>query len=174
MLGLASEHDYAVLDLTVDEHGVRRMLVKNPWRDNLVWQGRGLSAEPAADNGSLPAATGTFWIGFEDVMQYYESLYLNWNPSLFSHREDHHFSWTLPSKALAHSLAANPQYAMEASADGPVWVLLNRHFQDAELDLVRSKRRPSQSAFLAGQRNANANGPPGAAPRPTPANTERS
>ncbi|EPE07366.1 palb protein [Ophiostoma piceae UAMH 11346] len=148
LLGLAGEHDYAVLDLQVDSStGVRRMLVKNPWCDNLVWRGNGLSAEPAA-NPSLSSltTTGTFWIGFEDVIQYYESLYLNWNPALFDHRQDHHFSWTLPSKAMAHSLASNPQYSMTPDADGNVWILLNRHFQDAELEIVRRKRR-SASAF---------------------------
>ena len=151
LLGLAGEHDYAVLDLQVDgSTGARRMLVKNPWCDNLVWRGNGLSAEPAVVNaGSSPASTtttGTFWIGFEDVVQYYESLYLNWNPALFDHRQDHHVSWTLPSKAMAHSLASNPQYAMTPDADGSVWILLNRHFQNAELDIVRRKRR-SVSAF---------------------------
>ncbi|CAK7223565.1 cysteine protease [Sporothrix bragantina] len=149
LLGLAGEHDYAVLDLEVDSDGVRRMLVKNPWCDNLVWRGRGLSS--VSDTASH-STTGTFWIGFEDVIQYYESLYLNWNPSLFNYRQDHHFSWTLPTKAMAHSFASNPQYAVVPEADGMVWALLNRHFQDAELDIIRHKRR-SVSAFLSKQGN---------------------
>ena len=40
-LGLAGEHDYAVLDMK--EHGSQRlMLVKNPWCDGMVWKGSAL------------------------------------------------------------------------------------------------------------------------------------
>ncbi|ERT00718.1 hypothetical protein HMPREF1624_01950 [Sporothrix schenckii ATCC 58251] len=163
LLGLAGEHDYAVLGLDVDTDGVRRMLVKNPWCDNLVWRGRGLVSVSSATS---PSTTGTFWIGFEDVIQYYESLYLNWNPSLFNHRQDHHFSWTLPTKAMAHSFASNPQYAMAPDADGTVWILLNRHFQDAELDMVRRKKR-SVSAFLGNRGSAPSGAPPTSEPGPT-------
>ncbi|CAK7234295.1 cysteine protease [Sporothrix eucalyptigena] len=166
LLGLAGEHDYAVLDLEVDSNGVRRMLVKNPWCDNLVWRGRGLSSVSDTESTST---TGTFWIGFEDVVQYYESLYLNWNPSLFNHRQDHHFSWTLPTKTMAHSFASNPQYAMVPDADGTVWILLNRHFQDAELDIVRRKRR-SVSAFLSRQGNAEQAALPTSQPNPSSPN----
>ncbi|CAK7225337.1 cysteine protease [Sporothrix curviconia] len=168
LLGLAGEHDYAVLGLEVDSNGVRRMLVKNPWCDNLVWRGRGHGLTSVSDTASS-SATGTFWIGFEDVIQYYESLYLNWNPSLFNCRQDHHFSWTLPTKAMAHSFASNPQYAMVPEADGTVWVLLNRHFQDAELEIVRRKRR-SVSAFLSKQANAEQ----AALPTPQPSTTPSS
>ncbi|KAL1897658.1 cysteine protease [Sporothrix stenoceras] len=166
LLGLAGEHDYAVLGLEVDSDGVRRMLVKNPWCDNLVWQGRGLTS---VSSTTSPSTTGTFWIGFEDVIQYYESLYLNWNPSLFNHRQDHHFNWTLPTKAMAHSFASNPQYSMTPDADGTVWILLNRHFQDAELDIVRRKRR-SVSAFLSKRGSAE----PAALPTSEPGSTSSS
>ncbi|OAA58508.1 calpain-like protease [Niveomyces insectorum RCEF 264] len=155
LLGLAGEHDYAVLDLQVDAKGARRMLVKNPWCDNLVWTGLGpSSASTASAVASGSPMTGTFWIGYEDVAQYFASLYLNWRPSLFAHRQDHHFTWTLPSKATAHSLVCNPQYAMQSPVDGTVWILLNRHSQDAELDIIR-KRRRSTSAF-SNQRNSTA------------------
>ncbi|EFX00051.1 calpain-like protease [Grosmannia clavigera kw1407] len=151
-LGLAGEHDYAVLDIQVDMAGNRRMLVKNPWCDNLVWRGIGISPDAAlpeaTSSSTVPTAapmTGTFWIGYEDILQYYETLYLSWNPSLFSHCQHHHFSWTLPSKAAAHSLAHNPQYAFQPADDGTVWILLNRHFQDADLDYARQKRYSEQA-----------------------------
>ena len=162
VLGLAGEHDYAVLDIS-EESGNRRLLVKNPWCDGLVWKGVGALGEASAsdqhdddndnDNDNLdhqqkqPAKLkpGTFWIGFDDVAQNFESLYLNWNPSLFTERQDHHFTWQLPEPELAHSFAHNPQYAMKASASGSTWILLSRHFQDAELDIARGRGATSVS-----------------------------
>ncbi|CAK7262641.1 cysteine protease [Sporothrix epigloea] len=138
LFGLAGQHDYAVLKLEVDSNGARRMLVKNPWCDSLVWHGRGLSPVP---NTTGPLTTSTFWIGFEDVIQYFNSLFLNWDPSLFKYRQDHHLSWTLPSKAVLRSFVSNPQYAMVPDADGTVWILLSRHMQDAELEIICRKRQ---------------------------------
>ncbi|TPX12124.1 uncharacterized protein E0L32_007239 [Thyridium curvatum] len=149
-LGLAGEHDYAVLDLAI-ENGVRRMLLKNPWCEGLTWTGVGSSstvqvqqkASRQQDKPSIAPSeeemTGTFWISLEDVVQNFESLYLNWNPSLFTRRQDHHFVWDIPPKSLALSFARNPQYSMRASADGPVWILLSRHFQDEELAIARNR-----------------------------------
>lgn len=165
-LGLAGEHDYAVMDLKVQATGERRMLLKNPWCDGLVWKGFGstttVDAEvypPPSPTLSRPAQrsnsdvsapspyaelTGTFWISIEDVVQNFESLYLNWNPSLFTDRQDHHFTWTLPSRAMQRSFAHNPQYSFTSPTSGAVWILLSRHFQDGELPIARSRhtRRP--------------------------------
>lgn len=160
-LGLAGEHDYAVMDLKLSETGEQRMLLKNPWCDGLVWKGLGsattIDAEAypppsptlsrpnihraESDSSSSPYEdmTGTFWISFSDVVQNFESLYLNWNSSLFTDRQDHHFSWDLPSRAMQRSFAHNPQYAFTASSSGAVWVLLSRHFQDGELPIARSR-----------------------------------
>ncbi|KAM0334065.1 hypothetical protein ACHAQA_001085, partial [Verticillium albo-atrum] len=106
-LGLVGEHDYAVLKLD-DTDGARRLLVKNPWCDGLVWKGAELSELSQATAGlSLAESTGgahlemtgptpshgTFWISLEEVAQNFESMYLNWNPSCFSRRQDHHFTW---------------------------------------------------------------------------------
>ncbi len=148
-LGLAGEHDYAVMDLRL-ENGVRKLCLKNPWCDGLVWKGVGSSSLVYLDAGDAPEPTagsgnnsnnknndnnnnnsnnnknnnsnktGMFWIPFEDAVQNFESLYLNWNPALFTFREDHHFTWTLPSRAMARSIAHNPKYSLPAGADGPV------------------------------------------------------
>jgi calpain-7 len=153
-LGLAGEHDYAMLGLKVD-NGARKMLLKNPWCDGLVWRGVGSSSLldiDAATTGlehlaitSEQSLTGSFWIAFEDVVQNFESLYLNWNPALFTHRQDHHFTWTLPPKAMALSLAYNPQFSLSPSADGQVWILVSRHFQDGELAFARARSPPSST-----------------------------
>ena len=150
-LGLVGEHDYAVLDLDT-AFGARRLLVKNPWCDGLVWKGSGTSAkvnplrEPLLSEARLanPAATspgdiptGSFWISLDDVAQNFESMYLNWNPALFAYRQDHHVAWKLPTNAMALTLADNPQYSMRAKANETVWILLSRHFADPELAIAR-------------------------------------
>jgi len=132
-LGLVSEHDYAVMGLK-EETGSRLLLVKNPWRNSVVWKGVGSSASPKPADDAI---MGMFWISFEDVVQNFDSLYLNWNPALFTHRQDHHFTWDIPSQTVASALSENPQYTVRSQNSDPVWILLSRHWQDAELDMLR-------------------------------------
>ncbi|KAH6661141.1 hypothetical protein BKA67DRAFT_511244 [Truncatella angustata] len=143
-LGLAGEHDYAVLDMS-EASGVRRFLVKNPWCDGLVWKGAGSSSRQAEDHPTK-LKPGSFWIDFDDVVQNFESLYLNWNPALFTERQDHHFVWQLPIPSMADSFAHNPQYSMSTEASGNVWILLSRHFQDDELSIAKSRTTASNLA----------------------------
>ena len=145
-LGLAGEHDYAVIELKEDK-GQPLFLVKNPWSSGQVWKGQVRYQSPAAsidekevsfkrheDVMSSPAsssflAPGTFWMPFNDVFQSFESLYLNWNPGLFSCREDVHFRWDLAEPSSADGcLASNPQYSVRSEAAGVLWLLLSRHF----------------------------------------------
>ncbi|KAI1824808.1 PALB protein [Xylaria intraflava] len=138
-LGLVGEHDYAVLDMSGTSESWS-LLVKNPWCDALVWKGVGSASSktPGETNDHpIKLKPGSFWISFDDVMQNFESLYLNWNPSLFTQRQDHHFRWQLPEANMIGSFAHNPQYSMEAKTDDQTWILLSRHFQDQELDISR-------------------------------------
>ncbi|ETS83394.1 hypothetical protein PFICI_05270 [Pestalotiopsis fici W106-1] len=143
-LGLAGEHDYAVLDIS-EQSGIRRLLVKNPWCDGLVWKGAG-SLSTDADDHPTKLKPGSFWIDFDDVVHNFESLYLNWNPSLFTDRQDHHFVWELPTPSMSDSFAHNPQYSLTATASGSVWILLSRHFQDDELAIAKSRPTASHLA----------------------------
>ncbi|KAF4457261.1 calpain-like protease palBory [Fusarium albosuccineum] len=157
ILGLIGEHDYAVMDLDVVGDS-RRLLVKNPWCNGPVWRG-GDFRRPAADEStSQPTdpesansalAAGTFWMSLEDVLQHFESMYLNWNPRLFPQRQDHHFKWKMPSPKLASSLVRNPQYSLQSPKGGPVWILVSRHFMDAELEIARN--RTDTMAAVSGQ-----------------------
>ena len=167
-LGLAGEHDYAVLELReVDSQ--RLLLIKNPWCEGMSWRGRlngsqqsqsstdeqsenseGLlidldeSREPVQNSRDLLNADdqlspGTFWMDFDNVVQHFESIYLNWNPGLFAFRQDVHFAWDLTPPQLGGSkqrgrfvsLSQHPQYTVSADDGGLVWVLLWRHFQNA-------------------------------------------
>ncbi|OCT48731.1 Calpain-like protease palB/RIM13 [Cladophialophora carrionii] len=138
-LGLAAEHDYAVLDITANG-GTRELLIKNPWADGDVWKGAARrrpnpTGEPEAqevdeDNAMMP---GTFWMDFNSVFQYFENMYLNWNPGLFSHRQDLHFSWSQDSPApVSNLIVDNPQFAVTASKTGEIWLLLHRHFRTGD------------------------------------------
>lgn len=156
-LGLAGEHDYAVLDLKM--FGAQRLLlIKNPWCDGMIWKKAvyipNSEQESASWESELRAALpdtstgqGTFWMSFEDMVQHFDSLYLNWNPGLFLQRQDHHLSWTLPVMKNPGSFTHNPQYAIRSSQRDTVWILLSRHFQTAEQEIVKAKAAISSSAL---------------------------
>lgn len=139
-MGLIGEHDYAVEDM--DSSGdAKRLLIKNPWCDGPTMTTMGCSVSQANSNWpNRPGSSSRLWVGIEDVAQHFESMYLNWNPSLFSHRRDHHFSWTIPPSVYKSSLSQNPQFSVMESNGGVVWILLSRHFVDTELEIARSRR----------------------------------
>jgi calpain-7 len=146
-LGLAGKHDYAILDMK-EFGGKRLLLVKNPWRNGTTWKGsrsRTLKDEirsnawvdelQRANTSNNPI--GTFWIEFEEVVQNFESLYLNWNPGLFRYREDLHFTWSIPPISSPACFTHNPQFSISSVSGGSVWVLLSRHFSTEERDILR-------------------------------------
>ncbi|KAK3366345.1 hypothetical protein B0H63DRAFT_490759, partial [Podospora didyma] len=129
-IGLVREHDYAILDVK-REASNRLFLVKNPWCDSLVWTGVGSSATLSVHSaGSPPHGTTTnmFWMPFEDVFQHFDSLYMNWNPAV------------CPGKTEELVFTHNPQYSLLSHSDSPVWVLLSRHWQDGELNIMRLQK----------------------------------
>ena len=130
--GLAGEHAYAVLGVS-EVDGRRRMLVKNPWVDGKAWtklSGDRGSDDEVEDRGSSKLGTpGTFWMDWNDVLQYFEAMHLSWNPGLFAHRKDRHFSWDLGSRSGPGSFSKNPQYLLRSEKGGTVWLLLTKHFQ---------------------------------------------
>ncbi|KAL3428336.1 palb protein [Phlyctema vagabunda] len=156
-LGLAGKHDYAILDMK--ELGPQHLLlVKNPWCDGMVWKKSiSVAIQDNMASGSwtndmrdalpqLPEApSGTFWMTFDDVIQNFESLYLNWNPGLFRHRQDHHFSWTFPPINNPGSFTHNPQYAVRSTEGGTLWILLSRHFATGEHDIAKKGSQNAQA-----------------------------
>lgn len=140
ILGLVGEHDYGVLDIKeVDQQ--RFLLIKNPWCDGTMWKGMARqtamqhSINPNAGSdqaSSTTALSGTFWISYQDVIRDFHSLYLNWNPGLFKHRQDHHFTWNIPHSTSSGCFLHNPQYSIWSASGGTVWVLLSRHFSTEE------------------------------------------
>lgn len=146
-MGLIGEHDYAVLKLD-DSSGPRKLLLCNPWRNGpelkmTEWpvsqsDSISLSAAEASDttklNRSEDMGPGLLWVSLEDVAQTFESMYLNWNPSLFRYRQDHHFRWDIPPACFLATLAKNPQFCVTVPSGGLVWILISRHFVDGSLE----------------------------------------
>ncbi|KAF2229130.1 cysteine protease PalB [Viridothelium virens] len=162
-IGLAGEHDYAVLDLREKDEQCL-LLVKNPWCEGTSWKGSipPLSEDGHGENGDAFESSktpdlidfkseppnlftpendlrpGTFWIDLQNVMQHFESIYLNWYPGMFNHRQDIHFSWDLSSDELncgraTGCLIYNPQFLLTTSAGGETaYLLLSRHFRGNE------------------------------------------
>ena len=116
-------------------------LIKNPWSEGIVWKGYTV---PNSDQNHPPGTfsdyttitrttgepltPGTFWMNLNDIIQNFGSMYLNWNPGLFSFREDVHFTWNVASTSYSGgSFACNPQYQVYSSSGGIVWLLLSKH-----------------------------------------------
>ncbi|KAF2466646.1 calpain-like protease palB/rim-13 [Lindgomyces ingoldianus] len=157
-LGLEGQHSYVVLDMRETDHD-RLLLVKNPWVEGKGWRGPRPPAAPVADISSLSeySATGTdalhkdsipskerphpttFWIGLDHVIQYFESLYVNWNPGLFRYRQDIHFEWVIENqKSPAGCIITHPQFSFSSKEGGVVWFLLCRHFRDTPGEMHES------------------------------------
>ncbi|XP_061145473.1 calpain-7 isoform X1 [Syngnathus typhle] len=145
--GLVPTHAYAVLDIR-EYKNMRFLQLKNPW-SHLRWKGRYSERD---DKNWTPELlkylnfdpktaqkfdNGVFWISWEDLCQYYDVIYLSWNPALFKESTCIHSSWDGKQGPVkdVYSLANNPQYKLEVQSPAggaAVWVLLSRHITDKE------------------------------------------
>ncbi|ETP53311.1 hypothetical protein F442_01821 [Phytophthora nicotianae P10297] len=158
---------------------VRLLQVKNPWR-KMSWKGpysrhdktrwdsaigdelrayqRQFYASEATESeeASGQKDDGLFWIDFESVKQYFESLYMNWNPELFPYKGVFHEHWPVELGPVNDSLTLgfNPQYSLTFCKTAPsqegataaagsctVWVLLSRHVSTIERDTDYSNQQ---------------------------------
>ncbi|XP_062254761.1 calpain-7 [Platichthys flesus] len=145
--GLVPTHAYAVLDIR-EYKGKRFLQLKNPW-SHLRWKGRYSERDEKNWTPDLlkylnfdPKTAqkfdnGVFWMAWEDLCQYYDVIYLSWNPALFKDSSCIHSSWDGrqgPVKDV-YSLANNPQFKLEVqcpAGGAAVWVLLTRHITDKD------------------------------------------
>ncbi|KAL4931736.1 calpain-like protease PalBory [Aspergillus undulatus] len=141
-LGLVSEHDYAILDMK-ESKGRRQILVKNPWAGaETVYPA--LFTEPDPADNSRFLSPGTFWMDCESVLQHFENLYLNWNPGLFAHQEDIHFTWDLSKdRGMAGCFVKNPQFSVTSERGGTVWLLLGKHFRTIDTHVSMGVDEPA-------------------------------
>lgn len=155
------------------ERKQRLLQLKNPWRkmswkgpfsncDTALWEsavGDELRAYqkqfyPSSNSSSTNSNgnsrsvgsdddDGLFWIDLDSVKKYFESIYLNWNPALFPHRDVCHEHWPVELGPAndAITLGFNPQYSLtfetgqQSTTSATVWVLLTRHVRVVERDV---------------------------------------
>uniref|UniRef100_A0A671S7L4 Calpain-7-like n=1 Tax=Sinocyclocheilus anshuiensis TaxID=1608454 RepID=A0A671S7L4_9TELE len=149
--GLVPTHAYAVLDIR-EYKGKCFLLLKNPW-SHLRWKGRYSERDEKNWTPDLlkylnfdPKTAqkfdnGVFWIIWEDLCQYYDVIYLSWNPALFKESSCIHSSWDGKQGPVkdVYSLANNPQFKLEVQCPqggAAVWVLLTRHITDKVLQQI--------------------------------------
>ena len=136
VLGLAGGHAYAVIDLKGQDDR-QLLLIKNPWSEGGTWNGfidpsnPCLRTQPDQPTGLAP---GTFWMDLYNVIQYFQTVFLNWNPGLFKFRRDVHFSWDLSVAKSTASLINSPQYLIQSQKGGTLFLVLTRHFHDHDVD----------------------------------------
>ncbi|KAH8149642.1 uncharacterized protein LAJ45_06273 [Morchella importuna] len=84
---------------------------------------------PIAVRKSDSCSPGVFWISLDSVFRHFASIYLNWNPALFTHRQDLHFAWDLSTKRSEGCISRNPQFSVtnNSSKSALIWLLLGRH-----------------------------------------------
>ena len=114
-IGLAGEHDYAILRLT-ESRGRKKLLVKNPWLSGPTWKG-GTTIDDEDDvftqNENVTPHEDSkldrrFWMTMNELAQNFNTLYLNWNPVLFTHRKDIHFTWNLRAESRSGRVPSVP------------------------------------------------------------------
>ncbi|KAK6536905.1 cysteine protease [Arthrobotrys megalospora] len=145
----------------------RWLLVKNPWKTGGNWSGplaiddsdddsdddadgedskSGSDEDSESDEDAYPEdlaqspSQSAVWIDLNSVFRHFDSIYLNWNPALWSHRYDWHFSWPQLSAVTKPSTTehlwnvpgcfwGNPQYKLvnRSSTPSKAWILLSRH-----------------------------------------------
>ena len=132
-IGLVSEHDYTILEMH-DQNGRRSLLIKNPWSRAFTWSGVARHTLYLQNTEGLPAIpphlSGAFWIDLHSFCRDFESIYLNWNPGLFSFRSDIHHTWhPETAEILVSTLRSNPQFLVSSPHAGIAWILLDRHIR---------------------------------------------
>lgn len=122
-------------------------MLKNPW-SHLRWKGNYSELDTANWTPEMckllhfdPKSAqmfdnGVFWIDYDSLIHFFDVIYMNWNPGLFTHTYCTHRAWSAgvgPARDM-YILSDNPQYRLEvrATAPTPVWVLLTRHITDIE------------------------------------------
>ncbi|XP_060036810.1 calpain-7 isoform X3 [Erinaceus europaeus] len=135
-------------DFPGSNSGLRFIQLKNPW-SHLRWKGRYsendvknwtpelqkyLNFDPRT---AQKIDNGIFWISWDDLCQYYDVIYLSWNPGLFKESTCIHSTWDAKQGPVkdVYSLANNPQYKLEVQCPqggAAVWVLLSRHITDKD------------------------------------------
>lgn len=101
-------HNYAVLDFQ-ERDGIREIEIINPWN---------------SDSSDVERVTS--WIAWDTVSTHFSSLFVNWDPTIFSNSTMIHSS----IKPTGAAKGGNAQFRLRiepSASPTEVWVLLSRH-----------------------------------------------
>jgi calpain-7 len=140
--GLVANHNYSIFGTSIikliadiiDKKGHRLLKIRNPWsRGGVPKSSFDFSAfwkdlPGTSMDGYTPGdpSLGTFWLDYNTLCQHFKTLYLNWNPALFPHRAQKHFSFT--PTGSDYDVGTNGQYTISVQGTSDVWVLVERHY----------------------------------------------
>lgn len=163
---LIDSHNYAILDI-FQRNEERYMLMMNPWRryarrnsqirsettdmfeEKATWTTDLSKALPDRDTMThhesdwekdrrLEFSMETFEMSWDEACVRLDALYLNWDPSIFTHQVTFHSIWSSPVGRVkgAEQMESAVQILLDVSPtnganEAQVWLLLVRHF-DAE------------------------------------------
>ena len=150
--GLVPTHAYAILDVK-QVNKIKLLQLKNPW-SHLRWKGKYSANDEKNWTPVMKQAlnydnkfaqqydNGVFWIDWESAMHFYDTVYISWDPGMFSKTMSRHASWLAkdgPEKDSV-TLGNNPQYRLEVrnKKSAVVWVLLTRHITEKD-DFAENK-----------------------------------
>ncbi|KAG8750128.1 cysteine protease [Ceratobasidium sp. 428] len=125
---LIAAHNYAIVGLE-DNGAVQTLKILNPWRRTDSSQGGGMLS-----------------ISWGLVCNLFESVYLNWDPSMFSHSKVIHGLWKERTAESGEHAASNHHYRLRYTNPGTppcdeppeIWALLTRHVSSktAQADFI--------------------------------------
>eukprot|EP01083_Nonionella_stella_P149542 475152_1 len=123
-LGLVPSHAYALLRVA-KVGDLRLVQLKNPWARKR-WTGAYSSHDSQGWTKKLrnllkydPAQAqlkddGRFWISYDDLLRYFDAIYMNWNPDVFKYQTKQHMQWLKevgPTNDVKY-LHENPQFKL--------------------------------------------------------------
>lgn len=130
---LEPSHAYCVIDVQQDEQGRRFITLLNPWRVERGEELRGICER-------------IITLTWEEACANLGSLYLNWDPEVWSNRLALHLTWgeegtvvNAAKKVQTVPLSIEVGAATGADAEGEreIWVLLARHMKDRKEEEAR-------------------------------------
>ena len=103
------------------------MLVKNPW-GRFTWNGRYSIKDNKNWNQELKdhlhyddlkaKSQGIFWIDFDSVVEWFDSMDINWNPELLIYRKSVYDMWKAYDMMNdSFNLSHNPQFCLKFQED---------------------------------------------------------
>ncbi|KAG2385981.1 hypothetical protein C9374_003130 [Naegleria lovaniensis] len=131
---------------TPSSGGVKKLIkVKNPWtrkrwkgpyspNDFASWTTQ-LKKELDYDNTIAGQHdNGVFWMNYESLLKYFQTLHFSWSPDLFPYTEIRHSCWDHRVGPISldgtdhHTMNGNPQFRLKLQGKGSVWIMLTKHF----------------------------------------------